>query len=100
MTANVLETELDSGLKPCKNPECDNAYVEVEQDGDHLYWECGECGFTFDYQRIDAPQVHDDSCQVGIPEPVRRRASAGMEKALRQEASKVPVMLQIGKRPE
>lgn len=65
---------------PCRDAECSGS-AELERDGDHIYYECGECGFTFGFERI-AVDAEDPTCAIGVPEDVRREFSAGMEQAL------------------
>ncbi len=63
----------------CADPECAQV-AEPEQDGDLHYWACTGCGYTFGFTyHAGAPAEH---CAVGVPEPVRRAASAPMESAL------------------
>lgn len=77
-------------------PSCGGPDAEPEQDGDVAYFVCAEnCGFEFGWHRITT-QNTDEHCAVGIPEAVRRRASAPAEHAL---AASQPPLLQIGKRP-
>lgn len=47
--------------------------VEPEQDGDHLFYECEECGYAFGYERITEGRI-EGSCALGIPENVRKAA--------------------------
>ena len=60
-----------SDTKPCIN--CGKT-AEPERDGDYLYFVCTDwdnCGTEFGYTRV-AVVNDDDTCQVGIPESVRR----------------------------
>ena len=75
---SVQEQVIEEGLVPCRDPECDGI-AEVEVDGDHRYYECMECGFAFGYQRISVST--DETCAIGVPEDLRRSASAPMEQA-------------------
>jgi hypothetical protein len=63
--------------------------AEPEQDGDLTYYACS-CGYEFGYQHIAEQQ--DSSCQLGVPEDIRRAAQPA------PEASSLP-LLQIGRRP-
>jgi hypothetical protein len=46
--------------------------MEPEEDGDLRLWVCNRCGDETGYVRIP---VQEGSCQLGIPEDVRRAAS-------------------------
>lgn len=86
--SELMETQAES--RPC--PVC-GALTEPELDGDHRYYECeaDDCeagGYTWGYERI-ADGVRIESCQLGIPESVRREASAPMEQAIAAEGSQV-----------
>jgi hypothetical protein len=101
----VTETKVDEGVRPCANPECDNLEVDVEQDGDHLYFECEDCGFAFGWTRISENRI-EGNCAVGVPERVRRAASLPAEQYVESErlgrtALRAPVELglTIGIRP-
>ena len=100
MTSGLLsETQVDDGVRPCANPECHNEGVEVEQDGDHLYFECEECGFAFGWTRLsDQPE---GNCSIGVPESVRRSASLPASTYVERERPGAPVDLglTIGFRP-
>lgn len=74
---------------------CD-AVAEPEQDGDTAYLHCPDCGNDFGFQRevVSVTANPGGTCAVGVPEQLRRRASAGMENALRRQ----PPLLQIGRR--
>jgi hypothetical protein len=81
--------QIDDGLRACPigDPEsemydpdaCPGSTCEVERDGDHEYWECEECGYAFGHRLAEETGglriSSADSCQAGIPEEVRRRAS-------------------------
>jgi hypothetical protein len=74
----------------------------AEPDGDaetHCH-ACVTCGFEFNYVRMDATSISGESgtCQVGIPESVRR-AAAGFSEPHSHEQPAGPPLLQIGKRP-
>jgi hypothetical protein len=47
--------------------------AEPEEDGDFRYWACDTCGYEFGYHPV--PSTVDSSCQLGVPEDVRRKAS-------------------------
>jgi hypothetical protein len=74
--------------------------AEPEGDGEHQWKECVTCGYQTGWVTTDAVSVggSGDTCQVGIPEGVRRAASSHAERALAQQAG--PPLLQIGRRPE
>lgn len=99
----MLGSRFDTAVA-CADPEClddtgQPSWAEPEQDGDHVYFECVVCGYTFGYERLQTAPVAVDSggvCAVGVPESLRRFASAGMDQAL---ASQGP-LLQIGRRPD
>jgi hypothetical protein len=74
----VQQQVIEEGLAPCRDPECAGV-AEVEVDGDHRYFECMECGFCFGYERISVST--DETCAIGVPEDLRRSASAPMEQA-------------------
>lgn len=102
-TFNTLQELGQAEERPCTDPSCDGT-AEPEQDGDHRYWSCPECGMDFGYEKVETSVIAEDSsgnCSVGVPEEIRRQASSGMEQAMAQEAAKQPIDLglQIGKRP-
>lgn len=81
----------------CADPEC-SGRAEPEQDGDHTYFECEECGYAFGFTRLETVAVQPDgACSVGVPEDLRRAASQPMTKALRASG---PPLLSIGRRPD
>jgi len=92
---------------PCADPECldsngRRSLAEPEADGNHRYFACPECGFTFGWQRAQPVAVNSEgSCAVGVPEALRRNASAAMHAAISgaAERPKLP-LLQIGRRPD
>jgi hypothetical protein len=69
-------------VRPCPRgvEEC-SGFAEEEIDGIVRYWVCQGCGFEFDYTTEPVSGGHDD-CQLGVPEEIRRRASAPMEEAV------------------
>lgn len=87
---------------PCFDPECldehgNRSTAEPEQDGEHRYHACTTCGYTFGYHRVPATTItakSGDTCAVGIPEDLRRSASAAMQHALDNSTP----LLQIGRR--
>jgi hypothetical protein len=82
---------------PCADPQC-RGRAEPEQDGDHLYFECEDCGYAFGFTRSETVLAQPDgSCSVGVPEDIRRAASQPMTNALR-DSSPLP-LLSIGRRP-
>jgi hypothetical protein len=78
-------------LAYCPDSEC-GAVAEAEQDGDLTYFTCSVCGYEFGYQRVNLSI--EPSCQLGIPEDVRRKGSPQLLPA----PTKVPVTL--GRRRE
>jgi hypothetical protein len=88
--------EVQADARPCRDTEC-SGVAEPEVDGEHRYWECQECGFAFAYERIENPMGGE--CAIGVPEEVRRRASAPMEQAMREEQRGKPVVVQLGRKP-
>lgn len=89
--ADVIEAKADA--RPCRDSEC-LGVAEPEIDGEHRYFECPECGFCFGYERIQVSTT--DNCAIGVPEDVRRRASAPMEEAMQRTQ---PVPIQLGRKP-
>jgi hypothetical protein len=86
---------ISSDSRPCSDPSC-NGRAEPEQDGDHTYFECVDCGYCFGFQRVETVAVNRAGhCSVGIPEDVRRAASQPMTNAL---AASQPPLLSIGRR--
>lgn len=82
---------------PCADPQC-RGRAEPEQDGDHTYFECEDCGYAFGFARTKTVAVNrDGACAVGVPEAVRRAASQPMTNAL---AAAGPPLLSIGRRPD
>ena len=49
--------------RPCRDPDCLGEAIQ-EQDGDHSYWDCQECGYCFGYEIVE---MGEDTCAVGIP---------------------------------
>lgn len=84
-----------ASTRPCRDPEC-SGVAEPEQDQDHCtYWACPECGYEFGHVLIGKGE--DETCQIGVPEEIRKAASAPMQAALAEQTKGLP-MLQIGKR--
>lgn len=88
------------------NPDCllkigQRSPAEPEGDDTHQWKECVTCGYQTGWVQIDAVSVggSGESCQVGVPESVRRAASSYAEKAISQRDQGAP-LLQIGRRPE
>lgn len=109
---SVMTDPVQAEMRDCADPECleENGprMAEPEQDGDHSYYICTVCGYEFGWGKVQSQTMaveQDGSCQVGIPETIRRSASAGMENAMasaaREEARTKPVDLglKIGRRP-
>lgn len=90
-------------LVACFDPECldeagNRSLAEPEQDGEHAYHHCPQCGNDFGFRRVRPQSVavnSEGACAVGVPEHVRLRASAAMEGAI---AASQPPLLQIGLR--
>jgi len=87
-----------AGPQPCGDPEC-SGVAEPEQDGDCAYWACPECGYEFGYQLLGTGSKEDGSCQIGVPESIRRAASAPAQRAFDEQTPGVFIG-QIGKRPQ
>lgn len=77
----------------CRDPDC-RGLAEPEIDGDLRYHECVDCGYGFNYQRIPSEATSAGTCAMGVPEDLRRRASAAMENT---QAATSPPLLQIGR---
>lgn len=76
-------TPIESQTVPCFDPSCPGT-GEPEQDGEHLYYTCSDCGNDFGWERAPQPTAidADGACAIGVPADLRRAASAGMEQAL------------------
>ena len=60
----------------CDNPDL----VEPDIDDETQYYECPWCGFSWGHKRAtDVTKVSGGSCQLGIPEEVRRAYSVSPE---------------------
>jgi hypothetical protein len=59
---------------PCGDPECaeKGGLGFPEADGELRYYACTTCGYEFGYEMTRQPE---GTCQLGIPEEVRRIAS-------------------------
>ncbi len=71
-------------LAGCADPDC-GGVAEPEQENDLHYWNCLACGYTFGYvqaARTTYGVDPDGTCSVGIPEDIRRAASAPARAAL------------------
>jgi hypothetical protein len=77
-------------LNVSESAECPSCgeLAEPEQDGDLTYYACS-CGYEWGYQQ---EVQQDNSCQLGVPEDIRRAAQPA------PEAPSLP-LLQIGRRP-
>lgn len=89
---------LEGQIEAQRCPVCD-VETEPERDGDYHYFECEneDCeagGYTWGFIKIQVAQP-DGSCSLGVPEDVRRSASAPMEQALRPKAGVVDLGLTI-----
>ena len=84
----------------CQDEHGLHGVAEPEQDGEHRYHECTNCGYAFGWARVDVLSVQvksEGSCAVGVPEDLRRRASAAMNAALAADAEP---LFTIGRRPD
>lgn len=72
---------------PCANPDCDNEYVEPEADGDVTYHECEVCGYAWGYERLQERTRIEGACALGVPESLRRAASAPSEQHLSKSST-------------
>lgn len=91
--SRVQEAVADGKICPMTPDECERSeVVEPEIDGEHMYYECPDCGYAWGYQRVEGLSV-EGNCAIGVPEEVRREASAPMEQAMRKEQQKQPVSL-------
>lgn len=90
----IEKIELAEGELPCYDPDCVGVAV-VERDGDHQWHECQDCGYQFGWEQVGLPSGEDGACSIGVPEALRRQASAPMEQALRDNnvnlGSTIPV---------
>lgn len=70
--ADVLEDR--TTMRPC--PEC-GELTEPEQDGDHRYFDCQDCGVEFGYSRMETTVLDADghSCSAGVPDEIRKAFS-------------------------
>jgi hypothetical protein len=86
MSGEPLWVEVARECPSCWGP------AEPEDDGETRFWACAdpECGYEFGHLRLPAA---DPSCQLGVPEHVRRAASPP---AARSE----PFFPTIGRRPQ
>lgn len=82
---------------PC--PACRHP-AEPEQDGDLTYHDCGTCGYIFGFTRITPTLSAENSntCAVGVPEAIRRAASAPAEATL--AGNRALPLLTIGMRSD
>lgn len=87
-------TEIRSEFTQCADPSC-SGVAEPEQDGEHLYFQCQECGMEFGWSKVPNP-TSDPTCQLGLPEDVRRMASALNEKV---DVPSGPTPVQITRKP-
>lgn len=101
--SEITQTQIDG--REC--PIC-GEMAEPEIDGDHRYWEClsDECeagpGYAWGYERVEEGTRVEGSCSIGVPESVRKAASAPMESVIARERQAQPVNLglTIGRRPQ
>lgn len=103
MSDNLTQTQAEEEVCPMFPDMCDRSEpVEPEVDGDHKYKECPDCGYAWGYERVAEGVTIDGSCSIGVPESVRRAASAPMETAIASERRAQPVELglTIGRRPQ
>lgn len=93
--SDLVEVQVDA--QPCFDPEC-GGLAEPEIDGTVRYLECQECGSTFGFVKVQNP-VKVESCALGVPEDVRRAASAPMEGAMMDQVVKrAPVFVELGRK--
>lgn len=63
----------------CLDSDCDGSAVQESdfQSGGGIltYWVCGECEMEFGHSLERRPAETGGSCQLGVPEPVRRASS-------------------------
>ncbi len=104
---------------PCADPDCLDAHgsrnlAEPEGDGEHRWHECPVCGYAFGWHRatptLAAAAVggsgakSDGVCAVGVPEGLRRAASAAMNRNLNhstdRSTDRSTPLLQIGRRAD
>lgn len=97
-------TQVESEERPC--PLC-GVMAEPEADGELRYWVCEneECEapyYEWGYEKIEEGVRLEGNCAIGIPESVRRAASAPMEGAIAKERQAQPVELglTIGRRKD
>lgn len=97
LTSNHIDEAVACRFPDCADEAGNPSIAEPEQDGDLHYHHCPNCGNDFGWRHQPAQTVAANpagACAVGIPEDLRRRASAGMENALRQQ----PPLLQLRRR--
>ena len=84
---------------PCLDPECAEAggMAEPESDGELRYFACLTCGYEGGFEMARQPE---GTCQLGVPEEVRRAAS--FEPRQDPPSAGQPVFLgtTIGRRPQ
>ncbi len=91
-------TELMTADIPCFDPEC-AGMGEPESEGDLSWFTCEVCNSEYGYERIPQTQASENSCQLGVPESVRRIGSAmGDPGQLEQPSAPTPVLVTIGKK--
>lgn len=94
-----------SQLVYCVDPECLDpatgvrSIAEPEQDGDHLFYECVTCGFAFGWEKKPQTVATEGSCAIGVPEDIRRAASAGMDAAMTAGLSPTEKPVTLGRKP-
>ena len=94
-TSEYLTESFDQEVE-CFDPSCvdedgQRSMAEPETDLDHQYYTCKVCGNDFGWKRTEASQMavaKDGSCQIGVPEGVRRAFSPAEE-----QQSKQPILL-------
>ena len=90
----------------CLDPDCitdvgARSVAEPEHDGDYRYYCCTTCGHTFGFVQSTSYAIAAQNggfCAVGVPEDVRRAASAPMEHSI--AAAQPGPLLTIGRRPD
>lgn len=100
MSQHLVETRAEE--RRCPDPDC-GGLAEPEQDGDHKYFACVDCGFEFGWERVETSILAEDAdgnCSVGVPASVRRAVSGIGQPQEPPVPKPVSLGLTIGRRPE
>jgi hypothetical protein len=62
----VGELPWTAQTRPCPDPECPGL-AEPEEDGDHRYWACAECGYESGYEKTKSTAT---VCSAGVPQVI------------------------------